>query len=85
MADNVASSSSSCIITTLRSLTLIQPMKRLKQSATRVGSKSGRTASAMRYFNVDRRMVLSKDVWSIHEMHRKPSTVVLWSDPNSGA
>ena len=75
MADTVASSSDPCAITTLRPLTLIQPLKILEQAAMRVGSNSA-NATATRYFSADRWTAWSKDVWSNHVMHCNSNAIV---------
>ena len=78
MTDAVASCSKSCVIAALRPgpLILMQPMKASKQSAARVGSKSVSAIIIARCFKADRWTALSKNVWTIHEMHRKSNMTV---------
>ena len=78
MADASASCSIPRTIAGLCPLTLMQSTKISKQSETRAGVNSASVGVVERNFRVDRRMPLSNDVWSIHEMHCESKVVVCW-------
>ena len=78
MADASASCSIPCTITGLCSSTLTLSMRTSKQFETRAGVNSASVGVVERNFRVDKRMPLSNDVWSIHEMHCESKIVVCW-------
>ena len=84
MAEDVASCSDPWVTTTVLSMTFTELMRMLKQSTTRVGSKSARVAIVVRDSRLERWTTLSNDVLSVHEMHRKSHKIVCWSNPFPG-
>ena len=80
MADTAARRSSPWIATTVRLMTFTQLVKMVKQSTTRMGSKSASGAIVARDPRADKWMALSSDVWTIQEMHRMSKKVVRWSE-----